>query len=91
MTPDYQQNILSTVELRHAEDHYSAVVSNEAIAANRYNLAVTSYVEAEDTREVVDIEALNADIAGLSPVRPNSGHRSNQIVADLEAGGHALV
>ena len=37
-------------------------VSLEKIAANDYNLSVTSYVEAEDTREVVDIAKLNAAV-----------------------------
>ena len=32
----------------------------ETVAANDYNLSVSSYVEAKDTREVVDIAQLNA-------------------------------
>jgi hypothetical protein len=35
-------------------------VSVAAIAANDYNLSVSSYVEAKDNREVVDITQLNA-------------------------------
>ena len=33
------------------------------IEENGYNLSVSSYVEAEDKREVIDIVKLNADIA----------------------------
>ena len=40
--------------------HFARSVPFEAIAANDYNLSVSSYVESEDTREVVDIRALNA-------------------------------
>ena len=34
----------------------------EKIVANDYNLSVSSYVEAKDNREVVDITELNAEI-----------------------------
>jgi type I restriction enzyme M protein len=37
-------------------------VSLERIAANDYNLSVSSYVEAKDNREVVDIAQLNAKL-----------------------------
>ena len=37
--------------------------TNDEIAENGYNIAVSSYVEAEDTREAVDITTLNAEIA----------------------------
>ena len=42
--------------------YFAKSVENSEIATNEYNLAVSSYVEAEDTREVVDIDVLNADI-----------------------------
>ncbi len=35
---------------------------SDAIAANDYNLSVSSYVEAKDNREVVDIAELNAEL-----------------------------
>ena len=42
--------------------HFAKCVDNEAIAKNDYNLSVSSYVEAKDTREVIDITQLNAEI-----------------------------
>ena len=38
---------------------------NDEIAQNEYNLSVSNYVEAEDTREVIDIKALNQQIAEI--------------------------
>ena len=38
-------------------------VDNAKIVENDYNLSVSSYVEAEDKREVIDIKKLNADVA----------------------------
>lgn len=42
--------------------HQVAMVDYDAIKANDYNLAVSSYVEAKDTREVIDISVLNSEI-----------------------------
>ena len=38
-------------------------VDNSKISENDYNLSVSSYVEAEDKREVIDIAKLNAEVA----------------------------
>lgn len=42
--------------------HFATSVLLEDLAANSYNLSVSSYVEPKDTREVVDITQLNAQI-----------------------------
>jgi type I restriction enzyme M protein len=38
------------------------MVDNKTISENDYNIAVLSYVVAEDTREVIDIKELNKKI-----------------------------
>ena len=38
-------------------------IDNKLIAENDYNLSVSSYVEAKDNREIVDIKKLNAEIS----------------------------
>jgi type I restriction enzyme M protein len=43
-------------------DYFAESVAFEKIADNDYNLSVSSYVEAKDTREVVDIAQLNAEL-----------------------------
>jgi len=91
LLPDNQQNILGAYELRDNQDHFAKLGSNEDIAANGYNIAVSSYVEAEDTREVVDIQALNAEIARIVARQAELRTSIDEIVADLEAGGHAVV
>ena len=47
---------------RKDEQYFCKLVSNEDILANDCNLSVSSYVEAEDTREKIDIKAVNKDI-----------------------------
>lgn len=43
--------------------HVATSVDNNKIAENDYNLSVSSYVEAKDTREIINIAELNAEIA----------------------------
>ncbi len=47
---------------RKDEQYFCKLVSNEEILANDCNLSVSSYVEQEDTREKIDIKAVNKDI-----------------------------
>ena len=42
--------------------HFARSVPFEQVAANDYNLSVSSYVEAKDNREVVNIAQLNAEL-----------------------------
>ena len=42
--------------------YFAKSVDNADIATNEYNLSVSGYVVAEDTREVINIEELNAEI-----------------------------
>lgn len=56
------QNILNTYRERKDKEYYAAVVPNEKIEENNYNLSVSSYIEQEDTREKIDINKLNEEI-----------------------------
>ena len=56
------QRVLEIFEKKENIDHVAAMVSHEKIAENSYNLSVSSYIEAKDTREVIDIDELNAEI-----------------------------
>ena len=60
-----QQNIDTIVSAfvdRKDKQYFCKLVSNEDILANDCNLSVSSYVEAEDTREKIDIKAVNKDV-----------------------------
>jgi type I restriction enzyme M protein len=43
-------------------EYFAKSIEHDAIAKNDYNLSVSAYVEAEDTREVIDIAKLNAEL-----------------------------
>ena len=84
LTEANQQHILDTFTTRESVDHVAALVPNEDIAANDYNIAVSSYVEQEDTREVIDIAELNAEIARIVARQQELRASIDEIVADLE-------
>jgi len=59
LTADNQQHILNVFKERKEEPYFSVLVANDAILQNESNLSVSSYVEQEDTREVIDINEVN--------------------------------
>ena len=63
LTEEQVDRIVSLFEEKREEAHVSALVDHATLAANDYNLSVSSYVEARDTREAVDIDLLNAEVA----------------------------
>lgn len=57
--------ILEAFVARKDDAHFARLVENGKIVENDYNISVSSYVEQPDTREEVDIEALNLRIAEI--------------------------
>jgi len=62
LTEDNIKKIVDQYTSRVDVDHFARCVSYEEIKENEYNLSVSTYVEPEDTREVIDIKELNAEI-----------------------------
>jgi len=79
-----QLRILDAFTARTTAEYFAQLVSNDDIAANDYNLTVTSYVDGEDTTEKVDITELNAEIAAIVERQHELRTKINAIVADLE-------
>lgn len=84
LAPAHRQKILDAFTARTGIDHFARLVENSEIAENGYNIAVSSYVEQEDTREAVDITALNAEIAAIVTRQAELREAIDAIVADLE-------
>jgi type I restriction enzyme M protein len=61
-SPGHIQQIMQVFDSKAKVDYFAESVAFEKIADNDYNLSVSSYVEAKDTREVVDIAQLNAEL-----------------------------
>ena len=69
---------------REDAEYFAKLVDNQTIAENDYNIAVSSYVEQEDTREVVDIKELNKEIARIVVRQSELRTSIDEIVADIE-------
>jgi type I restriction enzyme M protein len=65
LTDEHQDKILEAFTTRKDLEYFARLASSEEIAENEYNIAVSSYVEPEDTREEIDITELNAEIARI--------------------------
>lgn len=59
-------------------EHVAKTVDNSKIADNDYNLSVSSYVEAKDNREIINISELNKEIA-------ETVVKINKLRADIDA------
>ena len=63
LLPEHIDRIVEIFGNKEEVQYVATCVDNAQIAENDYNLSVSSYVEAEDKREVIDIAKLNAEVA----------------------------
>lgn len=83
-----QENITEIIKAytnRTEKQYFAKDVSNDDIAKNEYNLSVSSYVEKEDTREVIDIKKLNAEIAEIVARENVLRNEIDKIIKEIEA------
>lgn len=67
-------------------DYVSKSVDNSKIALENYNLSVSTYVEAKDTREVINIVELNAKIKKTVANIDRLRAEIDKIIAEIEVG-----
>ena len=85
LSPENIAAIIAEYAERKEVKHFSALVDNKAIAENGYNLSVSSYVEAKDTRPQTDIKELNARIAHIVEHENKLRAEIDAIIRELEA------
>ena len=80
------QRIVSAVAERKDEPHFARLVPNAEVgnAQNNYNLSVSTYVEQEDTREVINITELNAEIKRIVAREQVLRDEIDKIIAEIE-------
>ncbi len=84
LSEENRKKILNAFIDRTDIQHFAKIAENKKIAENNYKLDVSSYVIAEDTRQVVNISELNAEIAKIV-TRQNELRKSiDEIVNDIE-------
>lgn len=76
--------IIGAFTERTDKEYFSRLVPNSVVAENDYNLSVSTYVEQEDTREVIDITKLNAEIEEIVAREQVLRDEIDRIVAEIE-------
>jgi type I restriction enzyme M protein len=71
------EKIMEIFDQKEDVAHTAISIDNTKIAKNDYNLSVSSYVEARDNREVIDINVLNTEISKMVK-------KINQLRADID-------
>jgi type I restriction enzyme M protein len=62
LTHDHIEQIMQVFDSKANVEYFAQSIPFEKVSANDYNLSVSSYVEAKDNREVIDITMLNAEL-----------------------------
>jgi type I restriction enzyme M protein len=78
ITDEHIAQLMQTFDSKADVEYFAKSVDHDAIAANDYNLSVSSYVAAKDTRERIDITQLNAELK-------TTAARINQLRAAIDA------
>ncbi|MBX3701093.1 MAG: type I restriction-modification system subunit M [Dokdonella sp.] len=83
---EHIERIMTVFASKEDVPHFARCVPHAQVAANDYNLSVSSHVEAKDTREVVDIAQLNAEIKTTVTRIDQLRREIDAIVAEIEGG-----
>ena len=86
LTQENIQHIIDTYVQRTEIVHYAHVASHKEVVNNNYNLAVSTYVEEEDTREEIDIEDLKNRIQDIVQQEDELRRDIESIIREIEGG-----
>ena len=84
LTAENIDHIVSVFANREEIKHVSHLADYSEIVENNYNLSVSTYVEAEDKREKIDIVKLNAEIEEIVAREQVLRDEINKIIAEIE-------
>ncbi len=77
LTDEHIEKIMDIFDAKEDVSYIAKYVDNNTIAENDYNLSVSSYVEAKDNREQVNIQQLNQEIS-------TTVEKINRLRADID-------
>lgn len=83
LSDDNIARIVSIFEKREDEQYVAHLVAYDEIKENDYNLSVSTYVEAEDTKEKIDIVKLNAEIKQIVAREQVLRDEIDKIIAEI--------
>ncbi len=84
LTQKNMDRVLNAFKDRKDEEYFARLVANDEIEGQDYNLSVSTYVEKEDTREIIDIKALNNEIEEIVARQKVLRDEIDAIVKEIE-------
>jgi type I restriction enzyme M protein len=78
LSDEHIAQIMTAFDDKTDVEHFAKSVQYDVIAANDYNLSVSAYVQAKDTRVVINITELNAELK-------TTVAKIDQLRADIDA------
>jgi type I restriction enzyme M protein len=84
LNDDHMKKILDCYASRSTEEFYSRLVDHKEIEAKDYNISVSTYVAAEDKRQITNISELNERIGEIVSRQNELRSQIDAIVADPE-------
>lgn len=89
LTDDNIKNIVDAFVKREDKQYFCKSVSYEEISEQSFNLSVSSYVEAKDIREKIDIVKLNTEIKEIVLKEQILRDEIDKIITEIEGGQEA--
>ena len=87
LTEDNIAAIVDAFSSREEKEHFAHLAPFDEVKENDFNLSVSTYVEQEDTREVIDIKKLNAEIKEIVAREEVLRAEIDKIIAEIEGNG----
>lgn len=84
LTEENIAKIVDEVATRENVDYFARLVPYDEIKEQEYNLSVSTYVEQEDTREVIDIKELNTQIEQIVARENVLREEIDKIIKEIE-------
>ncbi len=84
LSEENRKKILKAFIEREDKVHFAKLIDNMTISENDYNIAISSYVEQEDTREIINIIELNKEITQIVKHQQELRIAIDEIVSDIE-------
>lgn len=85
LKPKHIESIVQLFDSKEDKEYVSQMVDNDKVAEENYNLSVSSYIEAKDTREIIDIKDLNVKIKTTASNIDKLRAEIDEIIAEIEA------
>lgn len=84
MTQEHKNKVFEVVQSREERKYYSRLASISEIEANSFNLSPSYYVEHLNNNELIDIDALEKELAELEAKIQEQRDKMNEILRELK-------